>query len=128
MISTRNSTTSGAGRCTGISKSMRARRKLLREEADLVDVVVTHWPPTRDAIAPRFKGDALNGYFVNDCEDLVEDIGAQLWISGHVHDPYRAVVGNTAGDRQPDGLSRRAAGKRAVPAGFRNRSRAGRFD
>ena len=87
----------------------RARQtQLLREEADLVDVVVTHWPPTRDAIAPRFKGDALNGYFVNDREDLVEDIGAQIWISGHVHDPYRAVVGNTLVIGNPTGYPREA--------------------
>ena len=82
--------------------------KLLREEADLVDVVITHWPPTRDAIAPRLKGDGMNSYFVNDREDLVEDIGAQLWISGHVHDPYRAVVGNTLVIGNPTGYPREA--------------------
>ena len=54
----------------------------LREQAGQVDVVITHWPPTRDAIAPRFEGDALNGYFVNDNEGLVHTIGAQVWISG----------------------------------------------
>ena len=69
--------------------------RLLREQAGQVDVVVTHWPPTLVAVAPRFKGDALNGYFVNDREDLVEEIGAKLWISGHVHDAYRTVVGDT---------------------------------
>ncbi len=69
--------------------------KLLREHAGLVDVVVTHWPPTLHAVAPRFQGDTLNGYFVNDREDLVEEIGAQLWISGHVHDAFRCVAGET---------------------------------
>ena len=73
-----------------------------------MDVVITHWPPTRDAIAPRLKGDGMNGYFVNDREDLVEDIGAQLWISGHVHDPYRAVVGNTLVIGNPTGYPREA--------------------
>ena len=69
--------------------------ELLRAQAGLVDVVITHWPPTRHATAPRFRDDALNGYFVNDQEALVEEIGAQVWVSGHVHDPYRAVVGET---------------------------------
>lgn len=69
--------------------------RLLREQAGRVDVVVTHWPPTRDALAPRFKGDGLNSYFVNDRQELVEEIGARCWISGHVHDAYRAVTGNT---------------------------------
>ncbi len=69
--------------------------KLLREQAGFVDVVITHWAPTLDAVAPRFEGDPLNGYFVNDREDLVEDIAARYWISGHVHDPYDCTVGTT---------------------------------
>ena len=77
--------------------------KLLREQAGKIDVVITHWPPTRDAVAPRFKGDALNGYFVNDNEGLVHLIGAQVWISGHVHDAYRAVVGDTLVIGNPTG-------------------------
>ena len=77
--------------------------KLLREQAGEVDVIVTHWPPTLDAVAPRFEGDALNGYFVNDKDYLVEEIGAQLWISGHVHDPYACVIGATRCIGNPTG-------------------------
>ena len=79
---------------------------LLRRQAGRVDVVVTHWPPTRHAIAPRFKGEQLNGYFVNDREDLVREIGAQLWISGHVHDPHDVVIGNTRVIGNPTGYPR----------------------
>ena len=77
--------------------------RLLREQAGRVDVIVTHWPPTRDALAPRFKGDSLNSYFVNDSEELVAEIGAQCWISGHVHDAYRALTGNTRVIGNPTG-------------------------
>ena len=76
---------------------------LLRAQAGSVDVVITHWPPTRQAIAPRFQGDRLNGYFVNDREDLVEEIGAPLWISGHVHDPHECRVGTTRSIGNPTG-------------------------
>ena len=69
--------------------------QLLREQSGQIDVVITHWPPTLHAIAPRFDDDPYNGCFVNDREDLVEEIGAQCWISGHVHDAYRAIVGDT---------------------------------
>ena len=69
--------------------------RLLREHTEPIDVVVTHWPPTLHAVAPRFADSPLNGYFVNNREDLVEDIAAQFWISGHVHDAYEAVVGET---------------------------------
>ena len=92
--------------------------QLLREQADLVDMVITHWPPTRDAVAPRFKGDGMNGYFVNNREDLVEDIGAQIWISGHVHDPYRVVVGNTLVIGNPTGYPSEAPESRLFRRDF----------
>lgn len=75
----------------------------LREQAGQVDVVITHWPPTLDAVARRFKDNVLNGYFVNDNEGLVHTIGAQVWISGHVHDAYRAVIGDTLVMGNPTG-------------------------
>ena len=80
--------------------------RLLRQQAGRVDVVVTHWPPTRHATAPRFEGDELNGYFVNDREDLVREIGAQYWISGHVHDPHDVVLGDTRVIGNPIGYPR----------------------
>ena len=68
-----------------------------------MDVVITHWPPTKHEIAPRFRGDALNGYFVNDREDLVREIAPQWWICGHVHDPYECVIGTTRCLANPTG-------------------------
>ena len=82
--------------------------RLLREQAGQVDVVITHWPPTLHAIAPRYEGDPYNGCFVNDREALVEEIGAQCWISGHVHDAYRAVVGETLVIGNPAGYPHEA--------------------
>ena len=78
--------------------------KVLRAQAGEVDVVITHWPPTMDAIAPRLEGDDLNGYFVNDREDLVEEVGALLWISGHVHDPFDCVIAETRCVGNPAGF------------------------
>ena len=87
---------------------------LLRAQAGQVDVVITHWPPIRNATPPRLRGDALSGYFVNDREDLVEEIGAQLWISGHVHDPYDCRVGETRCIGNPAGYR----GEPTETAGF----------
>ena len=75
----------------------------LAAQAGQVDVVVTHWPPTKGAMHPRFEGDSLSPYFYNDREDLVRAIGAKLWIAGHLHDHFdyqvgaTRVVGNPAG-------------------------------
>ena len=43
--------------------------ELLAAQAGLVDVVITHWPPTKAAIHPKFEGDALNPYLINDRDD-----------------------------------------------------------
>ena len=59
-------------------------------------------------MAPRFKGDLLNGYFANDREDLVFDVEAQYWISGHVHDPYPYRVGETRCIGNPAGFPHEA--------------------
>ncbi len=67
----------------------------LRKQAGQVDVVITHWPPTKEAMHPKFDGDALNPYFINDKPDLVREIGAKLWISGHTHEAYDYQIGAT---------------------------------
>ena len=51
-------------------------------------MVITHWPPTKAAIYPKFEGDVLNPYFINDREDLLCTIGARFWVSGHAHEAY----------------------------------------
>ena len=78
---------------------------LLRARAGGVDVVVTHWPPTRGAMHPRFEGDILNPYFYNDREDLVREVGAQLWVSGHTHEAYDYAVGRTRCIGNPTGYA-----------------------
>ena len=89
--------------------------ELLEAEAGRVDVVVTHWPPTRQAMHPKFEGDALNPYFYNDREDLIPVIGAQLWISGHTHEAWDLPDRHDPLCRQSRRLPGRAAGGRPVP-------------
>ena len=78
---------------------------LLAAQAGRVDVVITHWPPTKAAIHPKFASDLLNPYFINDREDLVRAIGAKLWISGHTHEAYNYEVGPTRCIGNPTGYS-----------------------
>jgi predicted phosphodiesterase len=46
-------------------------------------VVITHFLPSKECIAPFFEGDALNPYFVNEVDHLISK--ADLWIYGHTH-------------------------------------------
>ena len=78
---------------------------MLRAQAGNVDVVVTHWPPSRDATHPKFEGDSLNPYFYNNHADLVREVGAKLWVSGHTHEAYDYQVGGTRCIGNPSGYS-----------------------
>ncbi|MYE81418.1 MAG: hypothetical protein F4X36_06145 [Gammaproteobacteria bacterium] len=76
---------------------------LLEAQAGNVDVVVTHWPPTREAMPAMFEGSELNPYYFNDHEDLVHQVGAKLWVSGHTHESYDYRVGVTRCVGNPSG-------------------------
>ena len=83
----------------------RMQTAMLAAQAGQVDVVITHWPPTKGAMHPRFEGDSLSPYFYNDREDLVRAIGAKLWVSGHTHEAYDYEVGPTRCIGNPTGYS-----------------------
>lgn len=77
--------------------------ELLLEHQGLIDVVVTHWPPTKQAIHAKYENDELNPYFVNDRENLVRRISPRVWVSGHTHESYDYWVGKTNCVGNPSG-------------------------
>ena len=70
-----------------------AQTDLLRQHAGRIDVVITHWPPTKEAM--HAEADDLTPYYFNDQPDLVRQIGAKAWISGHTHEAYDYRIGPT---------------------------------
>jgi predicted phosphohydrolase len=60
------------------------------------DVVITHFVPHPRSIAPQYRGDPLNRFFIaEDAAPLVEHRGARLWIHGHTHISFDYRVGQT---------------------------------
>ena len=68
------------------------------KQGERADVIVTHFPPTKEAIAKIYMSpnpaSIFNSYFINDKEDLVRELNPKLWISGHTHTPFDYMVGN----------------------------------
>ena len=58
-------------------------------------VVVTHTAPSLHSQHPRFAGSALNGFFTSDLDALVQRLSPDVWIHGHVHDPFDYTIGRT---------------------------------
>jgi predicted phosphodiesterase len=90
-----------------VKANAKARVFLEDALATEVDVVVTHWLPTPDAIAPRYEGDPLNPYFVSDCEHLIAKYSPRLWLFGHTHTSYDGQVGDTRCVCNPRGYNKR---------------------
>jgi Icc-related predicted phosphoesterase len=62
-----------------------------------LEVVLTHFPPTRDGnTLERYKAnvDGLNGYFMNSFEEKIINSDKKLWVFGHIHSVWDYMVGN----------------------------------
>jgi predicted phosphodiesterase len=66
----------------------------LRKPFNGKTVVVTHHLPSLQSVASRYRNDPLTAAFASNCDDLLE-LGADLWIHGHTHDPCDYVAGKT---------------------------------
>lgn len=62
-------------------------------------IIVTHFLPTKDCIAPRWRNvdivtDNLNDYFANDLGAWVRGLPKATWLFGHTHDEIDVTVGS----------------------------------
>lgn len=70
-------------------------------------VVVTHFLPTLECIAPRFRNEGLvNYYFANDLGGWVGDLKDTTWLFGHTHDLVNIQLGDTRLIANPYGYNR----------------------
>ena len=67
-------------------------------------VVVTHFLPARECIAPRFRGpDLINDYFANNLGDYISNMSDTTWLFGHTHDATDILIGDTRVVANPHG-------------------------
>lgn len=85
----------GAWTLSRHNEAHRDQTERLRAQAGEVDVVITHWPPTRAGMPPGLTDRALRSYGYNDREDLVREVRPKLWISGASPACFDTRVGTT---------------------------------
>ncbi len=67
-------------------------------------VVVTHFLPARECIAPRFRGpDLVNDYFANNLGSYIAEMTDTTWLFGHTHDATDIMIGDTRVVANPHG-------------------------
>jgi predicted phosphodiesterase len=70
-------------------------KKSLAESTAKHIVVVTHYLPTLQVVAPQHKGSVLNSAFATEYEELIADSRIDAWIYGHSHTNIDTEIGNT---------------------------------
>ena len=58
-------------------------------------IIVTHHVPSFALSSPDFKGSRINGAFVSEEHDFIEECGAEYWIYGHSHRNIDGLIGHT---------------------------------
>jgi len=56
-------------------------------------VVISHFVPTYQALAPQYANSELNPYFIEDMERYMT--GIDLWLFGHTHTSFNFFIGDT---------------------------------
>lgn len=48
-------------------------------------IVISHHLPLNQSIDPKFVGNSMNCFFLNDCSELISEKEPKIWIHGHTH-------------------------------------------
>jgi hypothetical protein len=75
----------------------------LAREVEGNKYIVTHHLPVPQAVSQRFVGSPINGGFLNDCTEILPEIGQAWWMFGHTHDHVSISVGNVKFSANPFG-------------------------
>lgn len=71
----------------------RLAQNFLNAMIALGDIVVTHHLPSEMSVAPQFKGNPLNPFFLCDTTDMIRRTKPRLWVHGHTHASRRYWIG-----------------------------------
>ena len=52
------------------------------------DIVMTHFPFDKYAVADRYRSDIMTAFFNFSGDVLYEDLDGKIYLTGHTHDPY----------------------------------------
>lgn len=58
-------------------------------------IVITHYLPSYECVAPEWKGDELNRFFVCEMDELIKERRPRYWIAGHTHTPFDLKINET---------------------------------
>lgn len=81
-------------------------RKVLSQVHGGPTVVVSHHAPHPGSLHEKFRGDDTNAAFVSNLTEIIREYQPDLWVHGHVHQPFDYMVGKTRILCNPRGYKR----------------------
>jgi Icc-related predicted phosphoesterase len=70
-------------------------RESLRTSNAKTNIVITHHAPSALSIPGHLKHDMVSAAYASKLEDLIEETGPDIWVHGHIHQPFDYFVGRT---------------------------------
>jgi predicted phosphodiesterase len=95
-----------------VYKANEKAQNYLNQNIEEGDVVVTHYLPSWISVAPQYKDDKFNCYFVCDMLQTILDAKPSLWFHGHTHESCDYKVDKTRVVCNPYGYSHAGGGLR----------------
>lgn len=71
------------------------------EPFDGTNILLTHFPVSKNSIHPKYRGEILSGYYSNDLDYILSEY--QYHFHGHIHHPFKYTVGKTSVFSSPRG-------------------------
>ena len=91
---------------TGIhNRSMDWLSNALSENAGKQNIVVTHHAPSLRSITPALSEELTSAAYASHLDAMIESLGINLWVHGHVHNSCDYQIGNTRVVCNPRGYS-----------------------
>lgn len=76
-------------------ESVRFLRSQLNQKDGKRTVVVTHFPPSLLARNKNFEADGITAYFQANLDQMIHEMGPDLWVYGHNHYSDDMTIGRT---------------------------------
>lgn len=89
-----------------IFKWNKAAVAFLEKEVKEGDIVISHMMPSYQSVAPQYKGDPNNCFFVCDLENFIVARKPAAWIHGHTHNSFDYMIDKTRVVCNPRGYPR----------------------
>lgn len=92
---------------TWFKKSKSYIKSICEKNPDKKIIVLTHFLPTPQGIAEKYRNDALNPYYTSNLEDFIKrHENIKLWVCGHTHIPFECKIGECKVICEPYGYYR----------------------